>query len=295
MNNDEPARGSTLLDATFAASLAGEPPLTLDVDAISRHGARRLRRRRSLAVSGVAASVVLLTAGMAIAVPRLHAATSPAAPAAAQGCQTVLATDDPAYLSWRNAFLGGTSFAPRTTAASDATAGAAVPRTDGASTADPTHPAWFTPGKAAAMSKALLAALPAGAELGPNIGNGTTPDPLPFTAASGPFGSGMLQLGNDRGLLQLAVQPGNPNAGVPPCIESTAFRYTASDGTVATVTSDTAPGRSPYLVADAVHPDGTWVSAQLSLPQSANISTRLPVTAAQLARIVAAPGLSITG
>lgn len=299
MNNDEPTQRSALLDATFAASLAGEPALTLDVDAISRHGARRLRRRRSMAVSGVAASVVFLTAGMAIAVPRLNAGTSAAAPAGAQGCQTVLATNDPAYQSWKDAFLGGTSSVPAKATESGDAAGAAgdagAPPTAGASATDPMHPAWYTPGKAAAMSEALLAALPAGTELRSAANDAKISEPQPFSLAAGPLASGMLQLGNDRGLLQLFVQPGNSNAGAPPCIESTALRYTAPDGTVATVTSGTAPDTGAYLVADAVHPDGTWVSAHLSLPPSANISSRLPVTAAQLARIIAAPGLSITG
>lgn len=309
MTNDPTAEGSALLDAAFAASLAGEPPLRLDLDALEHIASRRLRRRRTVTVSGVAAAVATLTLGATLGAPRMADLLRPAAPAPVPGCTTVLRTTDPAYLSWKY----GTDTAQWPTygdpgngaaqATSAATSAAATAGT--ASTTTSSAPAWFTPAKSASMVQALKDALPADAALDRLTHDGKDSDPLPYAAstpASGvDFGSAgwpvggaaVLRVGTLTGQFSISSQYWNP--GVPPCTEDLVLRYTGPDGTVVDVYGGSSPQYGSYLGADAFHPDGTWVNVSLQPLEPGPNAGPLPLTPQQLAEIAAAPGLSITG
>lgn len=306
MTDETRAQGSTLCDAAFAASLAGEPPLRLDLSALERTAARRLRRRRTYTVSGVAAAVATLTIGATLGAPRVADLLRPAAPPPVPGCTTVLRTTDPAYLSWR--FGTDTSGWPSTEPdngghdgngdhgeVTSAPMSTSPPDTGTAGEADPA-PSWFTAARAAAMSAALRDALPAGATLEPYRGGGKQgidTEPLPYSSHDFPGGTAVLRLGASSGLLSIASQ--YLDLGVPPCTEDLMLRYTAPDGTVADVYAVPDPDHDRTLVARSFRADGTWVSVELRAVEPGPDAGSLPLTAQQLAEIATAPGLSITG
>lgn len=285
--NPHDSTDAQLAAAAFAAAMREEPALQLDLAAVERRGAVRLRRRRTFAVSGLAVAVAAVTVGVTIGVPRLTGNQRPATTLTVPDCATVLRSTDPVYLSWKYdgdipttpPLKSGETLVDMTSAAQ--TAGISAPSSEQA-------PAWFTADKAASMSVALRSGLPDGVTLSPDVHNQQS-DPLPFT--NDPSGTALLTRAGSTA--QLVIQSQRWDKTPPPCTDQIVMRYTSPDGTVVDVYAGT--GQYSYLGADAFHPDGTWVNAYLQPADPLDQHASLPLTAQELAELAASPGLSISG
>lgn len=294
---------------TLHRAFGYEPPLTLNAGAIARQGARVLRRRRAGMVGGVVLAVAVLTAGVAVGVPRLAGTVGAADRSAVQvpGCGVVVSTDDPAVTAWRDGSTASPAAAPSSPPAAEAessssedqtlsstTFAAATAGSTAAADAGRPAPAWLTTGKAARMAAAFSAAIPTGVRLSAADASAQA-GPLPFAAGSGEAGGGVVvSAGSARAFLTIDVQMWDK--GAPPCTANLAHRYINGDGSITDVIDD--PGSSQsghYMLAESYRPDGTLVNVGLNnsggiVPPTAT----LPLTVEQLAAIAAVPALAIT-
>ena len=297
--------GGAGIGEALQQAFGDEPPLRLNAGAIARQGARTLRRRRVITIGGAVLAVGVLTAGVAIGVPRLADTVGTGSAHSVPGCGAVVSTDDPAVTVWQN----GTSASPAeppssldTGAASSSSDAAATTQgtTSSAAATGPTNvyglpaPAWLTKAKAANMATAFAAAIPTGVHLSaPNAS--AQAGPLPFAAGSNLAGGGVVvSAGSARAFLSIDVQMWGK--GAPPCTANLAHRYTSADGSITDVIDE--PGTSEtghYMLAESYRPDGTLVNVGLNnsggiVPPTAT----LPLTVRQLAAIAAVPALAIT-
>ena len=296
--------------AALQRAIGDEPPLRLHAASVARHGARRLHRRRAIAVGATMLAVATLTAGVALGVPRLAGTIGAAGTHPVPGCAAVLRTDDPAVTAWRNGSTAAVTHASSPTGPSPsldtgATSSSSVDEalasaTSAAPTTRPTDafgqpvPAWLTTAKSATMAAAFAAAIPTGVHLSAPAASAQA-GPLPFAAGSNVAGGGVVvSVGSARAYLTIYVQEWDQ--GAPPCTADLARRYTSPDGSITDVVDE--PGTSEtghYMLAECYRPDGTLVTVGLN--NSGGIvppTTTLPLTVAQLAAIAALPALAIT-
>ena len=285
--------------AQLRRAVGEEPPMMLNAGAIARQGASRLRRRRATAVGGSILAVAALTAGVALGVPRLaNTVVGAAASTSVPGCATVLHTDAPAVIAWRDRFVAS-STGPSSPGSGAVSSSSVAETSSTTSAAAPTNvyglpaPAWLTAEKAASMAAAFSAAIPAGVHLSAPD-NSAQVGPLPFAAGSGVAGGGVvLTAGSARAFLNIEVQ--QRDKGAPPCTANLAHRYTSPDGAITDVIDE--PGTSEtghYLIASSYRPDGTFVYIGLNNSDVIPPTATLPLTVQQLAAIAATPALAIT-
>lgn len=297
--------GGAGIGETLQQAFGDEPPMMLNAGAIARQGAHALRRRRGMTIGGAVLAVGVLTAGIAVGVPRIADTVGTASAHSVPGCGAVVSTDDPAVTAWQNGTsaspTGPTpSFGTEATSSSSDTAATESSTTSAAAATGPTNvygqpvPAWLTKSKAANMATAFAASIPTGVHL-------SAPDasaqagPLPFAAGSNLAGGGVVvSAGSARAFLTIDVQMWDK--GAPPCTANLAHRYTSADGSITDVIDE--PGNSEtghYMLAESYRLDGTLVNVGLNnsggiVPPTVN----LPLTVQQLAAIAAAPALAIT-
>ena len=284
---------------SFTGAFDDEPPMGINLAAVTRHGATRLRRRRTAAVGGAVLAVALVTAGVAVGAPHIsESGPASGGQPSVPGCTKVVATDDMAVILWRN---GGTtpSSTPVPSGAGIVPGGTYVSAASsaaesGPADAGPPIPAWFTAAKAGSMTAALRRALPKGAVLKsdpPSVGGN-----LPFVANQGPSGGGLLTVGSSSAELSIQVESDWPY-GPPPCTANLALRVVGADGGVTDVTDDPGtPETGRYMTAESFRPDGTLIIVGLNngRPDSVPPATVLPLTVRQLATIAALPELAVS-
>lgn len=284
------------------SAFVDEPPLMLDAGTIAQQGARALRHRRRITIGGAVLAVAVLTAGVAVGVPRLAGSSGTASHSTVQvpGCAAVVSTDDPAVKAWHHRTPTSQARQPSSleTGATPSSSGAATTAgTTGSAAATDSNDvygqsglAWLTKEKAARMAAAFAAAMPAGVHLSAPDAS-TDAGPLPFAAGSGvPGGGVVITAGSTRAYLTIYVVMSS--SGVPPCTTQVTHRYTSPDGTITDVFYQPRDG---FMGAQSYRPDGTLVGVGFN--NSGNIvpsTYTLPLTVQQLAAIAATPALAIT-
>ncbi len=296
--------GGAGIGEALQQAFGDEPPLMLNAGAIARQGAHALRRRRGMTIGGAVLAVGVLTAGIAVGVPRIAGTVGTASAHSVPGCGAVVSTDDPAVTAWQNGTSASptgptSSFGTEATSSSSDAAATEASTTSAAVATGPTDvygqpvPAWLTKSKATNMATAFAASIPTGVHLSAPAASARVP--LPFAAGSHLAGGGVVvSAGSARAFLSIDVQMWDK--GAPPCTANLAHRYTSADGSITDVIDE--PGTSEtghYMLAESYRPDGTLVNVGLNnsggiVPPTAN----LPLTVQQLAAIAAAPALAIT-